>query len=284
MIRSAQAGRNLNRRPYVFFGRSKTLRFLGRLLPLLQKRSNIASLFAVRGKGGKLFALGHAQPLADTVDLPRLEQPRVVGGIPCQGQVPALDRIGKDHNRLGLDGERLGKGFEYPFQVVPTEIGQQILHLIRLITGQQLGHGRIFFPVVLNETITDGDAVLEQQALVFLVAHLVDPGSELEPVGFTEDVFELVAVFEIDDMPAVGGKHFPQLLGAAVRDDAVEALPVQVHNPQHPGHPLGIGFTQRLPDIALVQLGIADQGNMPARGRPILRRSGLLGRTVGVIA
>ena len=166
---------------------------------------------------------------------------------------------------------------------MPAEIGQQLLHLIRLITGQQLGHGRIFFPVGLDETVTDSDTVLEQQALVLLIAHLINPSSELEPVGFTEDVFELVAVFEVDDMPAVGGKHFPQLLGAAVRDDAVEALAVQVHDPQHPRHPLGIGFPQRLPDIALVQLGIADQGNMPARGRPILRRSGFPVRSISMV-
>ena len=204
-----------------------------------------------------------------------------MAGIAGQGQVPALDRIGKNHNRLGLDGERLGKGFEHPLQIVAAKIGQQFLDLIRLITGQQFGHSRVFFSVGLHETITDSDTVLEQQALVLLVAHLIDSGSELEPVGFAEDVFELVAVFEVDDMPAVGGKHFPQLLSAPVRDHTVEALAVQVHDPQHARHALGIGFTQRFPDIALVQFGITDQGNMPARSRPGLRR---LGRAVGVVA
>ena len=280
MIRSAQTGRNLDGRSLASVG---PITGNSALLLLLQPRGNIARLFAVRRKGRKLLALGHAQPLANGFDFSGLEQPGVVGGITGQGQIPAFDRIGKNHNRLGLDSERLGKGFEHPFQVVPAQIGQQFLDLIRLITGQQFSHGRVFFSVGLNETITDSDTVLEQQALVLLIAHLIDPGSEFESVGFAEDVFELVAVFEVNDMPAVGGEHFPQLLSAAVRDHAVEALAVQVHNPQHARHALGIGFTQRFPDIALVQLGITHQGNMPARSRPILRRNGFPVRAVGMV-
>ena len=280
MIRSAQTGRNLDGRSLASVG---PITGNSALLLLLQQGGNIARLFAVRRKGRKLLALGHAQPLTNGFDFSGLEQPRMVGRVAGQGQIPALDRIGKNHNRLGLDSERLGKGFEHPLQVVAAQIGQQFLDLIRLITGQQFGHSRVFFSVGLHETITDSDTVLEQQALVLLVAHLIDPGSEFEPVGFAEDVFELVAVFKVDDMPAVGGKHFPQLLGATVRDHAVEALSIQVHDPQHPRHALGIGFTQRLPDIALVQFGVTHQGNMPARGRPVLRRSGFPVRFVSMV-
>ena len=188
----------------------------------------------------------------------------MVGRIPCQRQVPAFDRIGKDHNGLGVDGERLGKGFEDPPQVVSAKIGQQRFHFIRLIASQQLGHSLISLLAVLHKTITDSDPVLEQQTLILLITHLIDPGSEFKPIGFTEEVFERGAVFQIDDMPAVGGKHFPQLLGAAIRDDAVEALTVQVNDPQHTRHPLNIGFAQRFPNITLIQLSITNQCNMPA--------------------
>ena len=91
-----------------------------------------------------------------------------------------------------------------------------------------------------NQTGTNGLAVLEEQALILLIAHLIDLCPEFEAIRFAKDLLQLFPILEIHHPPAVDPKHLPQPLRASVGHDAIQALPIQIHNPEDPGEPLGI--------------------------------------------
>src|SRR5215468_1475082 len=70
---------------------------------------------------------------------------------------------------------------------------------------------------------------------------------------------------QLDHPPARGLEPFRELTPPAVGHDAVEALPVHVHDPQEvveAGHVL---LEEGFPDVALVELGIADHGDEACR-------------------
>src|SRR5581483_1133033 len=113
-----------------------------------------------------------------------------------------------------------------------------------------------------------GRAVLEQQALILFVAHVVDHGAQPGATRTAEYRFEALAVLQIDNFPAVAREHLAQALSAAVRNHPVEALTVEVDHPQHASEPLREFLAERLPDVALVELGVADQRDLPAGAGP----------------
>src|SRR5437867_1462713 len=96
-----------------------------------------------------------------------------------------------------------------------------------------------------------------QQALVLGVRHGLEPALEVPALGRAEQGAELPAPAKLDDPPAAGSEHGAELAGARVRDDAVERLAVHVHDPEDAPQPAHRLLSQPLPDIALVELGIA---------------------------
>ena len=84
------------------------------------------------------------------------------------------------------------------------------------------------------------------------------------------------AVLQLDHLPARRLELPLELVRLDDRDDAVEALPVQVDDPEHVAEPAGLRLDDRLPEVALVELGVAEQGDEPAarcRARSATRRS-----------
>ena len=112
---------------------------------------------------------------------------------------------------------------------------------------------------------------LKHQRRVERVGAVVDPLPQMLAVGLGEGGLQQLAVLQRHDAPADQLEHLADAAEQPVVDDAVEALAVVVdHPPQVPDVVLP-AFEQRLEDVALVELGVADQRHHAA-GRPIGRR------------
>ena len=66
-------------------------------------------------------------------------------------------------------------------------------------------------------------------------------------------------------MAAEGAQQPGDLLRAPAGDNAVQALAIEVDHPDHPSEALQVVLAQRLPDIPLVQFGVAHQSQKAVR-------------------
>ena len=69
------------------------------------------------------------------------------------------------------------------------------------------------------------------------------------------------AVLRLDDVPAGVLEELHEPPGLHARDDPVEALAVEVDDPHDVAEALERRVGDRLPDVALVELGVADEGD-----------------------
>ena len=111
-----------------------------------------------------------------------------------------------------------------------------------------------------------GCAVDAQEALVEVVGHVVDCAAEQLAVGLGEGGLQLAPVLGVDDLPAVRLEHLTPHLDPDAGDYPVEALAVQVDDPEDvPG--VGEGRVgDGLPHDALVELGVAYEADEAAVG------------------
>ena len=102
----------------------------------------------------------------------------------------------------------------------------------------------------------------------------LQPGPETLAAGPREARLQSPAPAQLVHTPAAGTEHLGELARAAIGDDAVEALPVDVHDPQHVAELTHDVLAERLPHVALVELGVADHDD-EALGRyphPVIRQ------------
>ena len=106
-----------------------------------------------------------------------------------------------------------------------------------------------------------------QQPLVLLVGHLVDaPPQRLAALALVQ-LAQQAAVLDRDRVPAGRLEHVADPPGGDVGDDPVERLPVEVDDPEHLAQVRDDRVHDRLPAGALVELGVADQGDGAAAAR-----------------
>ena len=180
------------------------------------------------------------------------QQRRVVGGMALGRQPPALDRVREDHARPVAHRVGVPEALDQRAEVVAAEVAEG---------GEQLGvvagqHAHLEPPPQLRR-------VRPQQPLVLLVRHRVDARPQLG------EALQARAVLDHLDVPAGGLEHAGQPARGDVGHHAVERLAVEVDHP-HDLAELGhhrIG--DRLPDRALVELGVADQGDLAAADRDV---------------
>ena len=79
-----------------------------------------------------------------------------------------------------------------------------------------------------------------------------------------EQPFEKMVGRQGDDLPAGGPGHALQSTSGDVRDHPIERLPVEVHDPDELAELRHRRVEQRLPDCALIKLGVADQRALPS--------------------
>ena len=73
------------------------------------------------------------------------------------------------------------------------------------------------------------------------------------------------AIFGFENLPTGSGKERFESCGANPGNDPVQTLPVEVDDPDHVAQSANCFFGHRFPDIAFVELGIADQRDKTPR-------------------
>ena len=91
-------------------------------------------------------------------------------------------------------------------------------------------------------------------------------GLQRVTAGFGEGRYQAGAVLGFDYVPAGVGEEALQASCLDVGDDPIEALPVEVYDHGEVGQPVGGRVRDRLPDVALVELGVTDGRDEPGRG------------------
>ena len=176
-----------------------------------------------------------------------------------------LDRVREDRRRP-VGRPRLGERLLHVDDVVAAEIPDEgadgaVVGLEH--TGQRVAVSN------RERTLERLDDLLvgrREQLLVLLVRHLVDPRSQKLTAGLRERGAQLAPVLQLDHAPARTVEAALERLGADHRHDAVERLAVEVDDPDRLLQPARRRVEDRLPDVALVELGVADQRDEAAAG------------------
>ena len=224
-----------------------------------RQRAKVAGLRRVGGELGPLLTGPDTQGRAHRLDLRRAGDHRVVERITGERQPPALDRVREDHRRsiALLPGRSIR--LEDEGEVVAADVADQGRQGVVGDVGQQ--------PVELRVDAAVGDADQRlaqpargqpQEPLILGDRHRLEPRAQALAARPREARLQSPAPAGLVDAPAARPEHVGELARARVRHDAVEALAVHVDDPQHVAEPADEVFAEHLPDVALVELGIAD--------------------------
>ncbi len=176
----------------------------------------------------------------------RGEQRGVVGRMTLGRQRPALDRVGEHDARPVAHGVGLAVAVEQRAEVVAAEVAE----------GRQ--QRRVVEPARVDlQPLAQLGRRRAQQPLVLLVRHQVDAPAQLGQRRQPRAVLDHHAV------PAGRLEHRLQAPRGDVGHDAVERLAVEVDDPHDLAEPAHHGVGDRLPARALVELGVADQRDLP---------------------
>ncbi len=189
------------------------------------------------------------------------QQRRMVLGVALDRQRPALDRVGEHDRRPVVLGAPVG--VDQRAEVVPAEVAQAGAQLAVVEIGHELAERAVSARQPLAQLLR-GRA---QQPLVLLVGHLVDAAPQLGAAGATEQRVEPAPVLHRDRLPARRLEHLRPAAERDVGHDSVERLAVQVDHPEHLAELGHARVGDRLPDGALVQLGVAHQRDLAAHRR-----------------
>ena len=215
-----------------------------------------------------LGAFVHVHRRAEVVHLLFGHDAGVIVLVAGERQAEALDGVSDE--AVGHVGIDLAQRLQHRLHVVAGEVGHQVLQAVVVVAGEQRLHAGDVADV-LGEPLAPGGAALEGERAVKLVGAVVDPLAERLPAGLGEGGLLAAAVLKDHHLPADGLEEVLDLLEQPVRDHTVEALAVIVDDPPEVADIVLPALQQRLEDIALVELGIAHDGDHAA-GRAFLRR------------
>ena len=110
----------------------------------------------------------------------------------------------------------------------------------------------------LEELLPQLGAAQPEQALVVLVGHAVYVLAQGHATGPVEEFLEAPPVLGLGDVPSRRGESVGHPAHGYVGHHPVEALAVGVHNQHHVAQSCQGRLHYRLPDVALVKLGVAN--------------------------
>ena len=179
-------------------------------------------------------------------------------------QRPALDRVGEDHGRpvvlhlaVGLD--QLGRGRGRRGRGRPRAARRRRARR-RARPARGCGPGR-------RSRSSCGSARSRRWYSSFGISSMRRRSAS--PPGALEQALEPAAVLDGDHLPAGRLEHPGEAAERDVGHHAVERLAVQVHHPEHLAEARDPGVGDRLPDGALVELGVAEQRDLAAARRRV---------------
>ena len=197
------------------------------------------------------------------VDLLARQQRRVVQRIAGDGQAPPLDGVGEHDARAVGDLVARPVGVEQDADVVTAEVLHERGQLVVGDVGdRRRGRRRRRRPGSAGAARPrDGRTATGTPRWTWRRC----ARRSASPPGRVERGRQQVPVLGLDDVPAGAVEELHQLLDLLVGDDAVEALAVRVDDPHHVAEALQRRVGDRLPDVALVELGVAGEGDEPGR-------------------
>ena len=190
-------------------------------------------LGAARGEARPLVAGRDPEPVPQLVELGLGQERAVVHRVARERQAPPLDRVGEDHARPGPVPLRLRIGLDDGDEVMAAHVADQRLkRLVRAVREEPVeGH--------VGLAVARGDERLPHRAggqaderVVLGIGHGLEPRPETLAAGPGEGRVKPRAPAQLDDVPARGGEPRAELAPPRIGDDAVEALPIHVDDPQ----------------------------------------------------
>ncbi len=160
------------------------------------------------------------------------------------------------------------EGLAHAGHVVTAEIGHQFQQFVVAAPVDQLRH-RALIADLVREMLAKGGPALKAQRRIHRVRAGVDPAFQRLAAGFGERRPHQPAVFHDHHVPAEIAEHGFEFLPQPLTHHGIQALAVVVDNPPGVAQAVLPAFQQRLEDIALVHLGVADQRDHAALG-PVL--------------
>ena len=192
----------------------------------------------------------------------------MVHRVARERQAPPLDRVGQDHARPGPVPLRLRIGLGDGDEVMAAHVADQRLkRLVRAVREEPVERD-------VGLALARGDQRLPHRGrgqaderVVLGIGHGLEPRPETLAAGPGEGRVKPRAPAQLDDVPARGGEPRAELAPPRIGDDAVEALPIHVHDPQEIAQLGERVLEQRLPHVALVELRVAEHGDEAPRVR-----------------
>ena len=173
------------------------------------------------------------------------------------------------------------EGLQDGLQVVPAQVGHERRQRLVVVRLQKRGHAGHGADIGL-ELPAPGGAALEDERRIERVGAVVDPLAQRLAARPPEGRAQAFAVFDGHDPPAEVGEHLVDAPEQAVGHHGVQALPVVVDDPPDVAQVVLPSLEQGLVDVALVELGVADQRDHAplgqVLGRPALEPHVVLGK------
>ena len=193
-------------------------------------------------------------------------QARMVVLVALERQPDALDGVGDEADRtIVIDGlERL----DHAGHIVAAEIGHQRQQFVVAAPVNQLRHHALIADLVV-QAFAERRAALKTQRCVHLVRAGIDPAFQRLAARLGERRAHQPAVFHDHHVPAEISEHGLEFFPQPLAHHRVEALAVVIDHPPGIAQAVLPALQQRLEDIALVHLGVADQRDH-ASLRPVL--------------
>ncbi len=224
----------------------------GRQRPLQLRGGNVESLEPV-----PLAAFANIHGRAQTLDLRRRHQAGVIVLVAGERQTKALDRVGDEADGTVVRARRL-EGVEQHREIVAAEIAHQRGQFFVAAACDQRGHGALVADLV-HQPLAPGRAALERQRRIELVRTGFDPVAQPFAAWLAERGLLQRTMAQHHHVPAEIAKHGFELRPQSFAHDGVEALAVVVDDPPRIAQAVLPAFQQRLENIALVHLGVADE-------------------------
>ena len=193
---------------------------------------------------------------AEGVHLRGRHQPGMVVLVAGHRQAEALHRVADEADRPVVGDA--AEGLEQRRQVVAAEIVHQPRQFVVAPAFDQPRDVTLIADLV-EQPLAPCSAPLKHQRGIKRVRAGIDPGAQLVAARLAERFFLQRAVFDDHHLPAEILEQLLVALPQAFAHHRVEALAVVVDDPPAIAQVLLPAVQQRLEDIALVELGIADE-------------------------
>ncbi len=177
-----------------------------------------------------------------------------------QRQAEAFDRVGEEADGA-IVVDRL-EGVDQRWKVVPGEVGHQPRQRRVIARRQKRCDSGPAADVGLKPPAPRG-AALEDEARIFRIGTGIDPFAKRLAARLRESSLKQPSVFQDDHLPTERAEDVDETGVEPLAHDRVEALPVVVDDPPSIAEPLLPPLKERLEDIALVELRVADERDHP---------------------